>query len=164
MTFDPLLHRDVEEKLRRFKEIRLFRLKIRPSYIQVLKEASADLTASLEAAHTVGEGEDVELIMRAARSRKCFLSRTLLRVTRVLSQRDEIQSEALKFEVAGINEVTGRVEHLDILQDQLIVRKQIVRQTDRGRTLDAGAAYQAIEEAYAEVEAEVAEAAGVASG
>ena len=30
--------------------------------------------------------------------------------------------------------------------------------------MDAGAAYQAIEEAYAEVEAEVAEAAGVASG
>ena len=135
---NPLLHRDVEEKLRRFKEIRLFRLKIRPSYIQVLKEASADLTASLEAAHTVGEGEDVELILRAARSRKCFLSPTLLRVTRVLSQRDEIQSEALKFEVAGINEVTGRVEHLDILQDQLIVRKQIVRQTDRGRTLGRG--------------------------
>ena len=162
VTFERLLRRDAEEQLRRFGELRLFRLRIRPSFIRVMEEASEDLSAALRAAHGVGEAEEVELILRAGRSRKSVLSRNMLRIVRFLSRREETQSEASKFEVAGVNPVTGLVEHLDLLQEQLIVRKQIVRQTDRGRALDAQSAFQAIEEAYAEVEAEVAEAAGVA--
>ena len=161
VQFEQLLRRDAEEKLRQFEELRLFQLKIRPSYIRVLEEANADLAAAFTSALTAGQAEEMELILRPARSLRFRLARDLLDTARFLTRRRETQSDVSKFSVAGINQDTGRVEHLDIMHDQLVVRKRIVRQTTRGRALESMSAYRAIEEAYREVEPEVAAATGV---
>jgi uncharacterized membrane protein len=75
----------------------------------------------------MSEAQEVEVILAPrARSREPISDR-MLRVTRRLARRRDLRDEATRFHVKGFDPETESVEDIDILRDQLITRKQIVR-------------------------------------
>lgn len=60
-----------------------------------------------------------------------------------------------------MNDESGDIEEIDVLRDLFIVTKRIVLQGERTRALDPTSAFEAIEEAYGELAADLEAAAGV---
>jgi hypothetical protein len=85
----------------------------------------------------------------------------LLGLARSLVRRDDLDEGVIDFEVKGLNGETGRIDLVDILNDKLVGRKQILRQEGRGRALMDESAYAAVEEAYGELHDELIRAASV---
>jgi hypothetical protein len=162
VTFEPLLRRDVTQAIDRLEDIRLFHLKIRASYAQVVARANRSLGAAFEAAAEAGEAEELEIILRPRRYSGESLAGRLLGVARRLARRGDLRTEASKFEIRGLDEESARVETVDILRDQLIARRQIIQQSVRGRALDRNSAYAAITSAYEDMREELAAAAAIA--
>ena len=162
-SFDPLLRSDVAAQLERLNDIRLFTLKVHASYASVLKQADADLGAAFDAAAKLGSPEEVEVALRARKQGAPALLERLKGTARKLLDRTDLRTEASQFVVKGLMRDSGRVEPLDLLRDQLIAHKRIVRVNQRSRALDRDAAYSAIVEAFEELSGELAEAAFIAA-
>jgi hypothetical protein len=162
-TFDPLLRSDVAAQLERLSDLRLFDLKINASYASTLKQADADLGAAFDAAKKLGAPEEVEIVLRARKQRGGALLGRLRTATQNLLARGDLRTEASHFVVRGQMKDSGRVEPLDLLRDQLIAHKRIIRISERGRALESGAAYSAITEAHSELSDELNAAAALVS-
>ena len=163
VSFEPLLRRDVEAALQRLGSIRLFHLKIRSSYAPNMAKVNADLAAAFEAAARAGRAEEVDLTLTPSRhSRRGSLSDFLHRGIPRLAADPDLREAASIFKVRGPRTDTGETSEVDILRDQLVSEEQIMRQTERGRSLDERSAYEAIMKAHAGLERELSEAATVA--
>jgi hypothetical protein len=161
VAFEPLLRLDVRQQLGRLSDVRLLELKIHAPYSDTVKAANKDLGAAFDAAARAGNAEEVTIILSPkARSRRQLSSR-LLRTVRRLAVKRDLREEALRFRVRGLDELTERVETVDILRDELISTKRIVRADDKSRALDATSAYEAIQEAYDELRDQLRSAASV---
>ena len=159
-TFNALLRRDAIEQLDRLEEIRLLDISIRPAYASFVRDADESLADALEAnARLVGDPEKVQLVIRP---RKEFWRATLDRlrtpIHRLLNQSPST-AIADRLQLRGRCRDTGRVETLDLLKDQLISTKRIVRMSNRSRALDAESAFQAICAAHQELECSLEDAA-----
>jgi hypothetical protein len=162
-VFEPLLRSDVIGQLERLRDIRLFDLKVRASYASMVKKADTDLGAAFDAARQIGSPEEVEIVLRARKHEAgSWLGRLKSATTTLLGQPD-LRTEASHFVVKGEMRDSGRVEPLDLLRDQLISHKRIVRVNERSRALDSTAAYEAISEAHDELRSELVEAAALVS-
>jgi hypothetical protein len=95
------------------------------------------------------------------RSRKKLLDFGLVRTAKALLTKRGFHEETKKFELKGLDSETGRVEVVDVLADQLIATKTMLRESDRGRAVDAKSAYAAIEAAFDEHRKDLLLAAGV---
>lgn len=162
-SFDPLLRSDVAAQLERLNDLRLFDLKVNASYTSTLKQADADLGAAFDAAKKLGAPEEVEIVLRARKQRGGALLSRLRTATKNLLARGDLRTEASHFIVKGQMKDSGRVEPLDLLRDQLISHKRIIRMSERGRALNSEAAYSAIVEAHSELSDELTAAAALVS-
>lgn len=164
-TLDPLLRQDVLEQLNRLERLRVLTLAIRPSYATVVEEADQNLAGAFRAAERAGQSQLVKLTLSPEPYQKGWLANGLLTTIRRLAIRSDLRENARKFEVRGLNGQTSSMEEVDVLRDQLIVRKRIVKLDSHSRAVNDEAAYRAIEEAYAElrVDLEAAAAAAVAA-
>jgi len=151
VAFEPLLRQDVAEQLERLADIRLFQLRIHVSYIDTVTQANRDLGSAFEAAKNAGLAQEVEIILSPRAYSRRSLSQKLFSTARRLLAHRNLLTEASRFRVKGMHKSTGRVELLDLLSDQLIVKKRIFRENPRTRALDRGSAYAAIQEAYDEL-------------
>jgi hypothetical protein len=148
LTIEPLLRPDVEAELARVNEVKLLRLKIKPSFIDVVCQADRDLGAAFEAARSVAEQESIEISLRfSAQSTHSVLSK-VQSIGRFLLGRPNIQTEAESFELRGRTRDNDKLHTVDLLKDQLIVTKRIIKHSARSRALSSEHAYEAIEEAY----------------
>lgn len=161
VTFEPLLRRDVTAALAKLEDIRMFNLKIRASYAARVTEADADLGSAFEAAQRAGQAEELEIVLRPSRHARKPLSDRLLGIAKKLVGLPDLQTEALKFQIKGTASDSNKVELVDLLADQLIVRAQVMRQSKRGRTLDTRSAYKAIQQAHEDLKDELYLAAGL---
>lgn len=155
----PLLRQNVMEQLGRMRELKVVSLKILASYSAQVAEADTDLGAAFEAARRVGESEVVQLVLQPAPYHRRTMSQRALGAVRRLAERLDLRDNALAFTVTGLDEASGHLEEIDILSDELVATKKIIRMDPRTRALDDGAAYAAIEEAFQEMEAELRAAA-----
>jgi hypothetical protein len=153
LHFEPLLRHDAVERLARVGNIRLFKLKIRPSMLSVVRQANESLGKAFEAALRAGQAEEVEIILRPAPTSRNGLSKGLAPVISRLLGSPMLEDGATKFCIEGYNEAEERVK-LDLLSDQLIVQRSILRQDSRTRALNQEAAYTAIEDAHEELKGE----------
>ena len=62
-----------------------------------------------------------------------------------------------RFKIRGYCEDSSRVETLDLLKDNIIATRQVVRSGGRGRAIDSESAFQAISESYGQFSDEIAE-------
>jgi len=160
-TLDPLLRQDVLAQLNRLEDLRVLDLAIRPSYATAVRQANRDLGAAFEAAARVGQSQLVRLVLSPEPHGRGFLRRTVRTAARRLAGRSDIRENAETFKVKGLDEETRTIEAVDVLRDQLVVSRSIVRLDVRSRAVNDAAAYAAINDAYMSLEHELQEAAAV---
>jgi hypothetical protein len=163
-SLDSLLRQDVLIQLNRLEEVRLLDLAIRPSYASIVRQTNRDLGAAFEAAARVANPELVRLILSPAAHGRGFLSRAVRTAARTLAARNDIRENAQTFSVKGLDVETHTIEVVDVLRDQLVASKSIVRLDRRSRAINDDAAYAAIQEAYTSLESELQEAVAVQVG
>ena len=164
VSFEPLVRPDVVAALRRLGAIRLFRLKIRSSFVPNIAEASEDLASAFEAARRVGGAEEVDLVLAPKKhSRGGRLRDGLSHIAQRLAGDPDLQEAASIFKVGGLRADTGEPSEVDILRDHLVAEERIMRQTERGRSLHERSAYDAIIRAYTGLESELVRATSVGS-
>ena len=161
VTFEPLLRQDVAAELDRLREIRLFHLKIRASYAATVAQADQNLGEAFSAAQRAGDADELEIVLRPRKYSRNPLSDRILQAARALVRREDLRLEASKFTVKGVRDDTGALELVDVLRDQLVAREVVMRQSERGRALESGSAFDAIERAHGELEDELMLAAAV---
>lgn len=145
---EPLLRRDVSEKLQRMQDLVVFDLTVREPWIDTVEQLDATLGRAMRAAQQAGGARVVRLQLRPEPyKRNQRLSRGLLRSARRLAGRNDLREQSPHFEVKGVNEA-GSTEWLNVLNDELVETAKIER-IGRSRTPQKNAAYAAIERAYA---------------
>jgi hypothetical protein len=161
LAFEILLRQDIRDRLRRLQDIRLLNLRIKPSFAEIVAQADKDLGSCFKAAARAANADEVELILRPAPRSGRALNHSLLVAVRRLSTKQELHQEATRFLVKGLDSETGHVEELDLLSDDLVVKKPVTLQNDRFRSVDSASAYQAIEQAYTELSDDLSQAMGM---
>jgi len=159
INFETLLRHDVTSQIKRIGDIRLFDLRIRPSYISVIKEADQDLGSAFEANRKVFQNEDdgneIQIVLHSGKSSRKLITEKIINVVRSIVGREDLITEASRFKLKGMNNETGRVEHIDLLHEQLISQKQILKLNEKSRALDTSDAYNAIHSAYDELREQI---------
>ncbi len=161
INFLPLLEQDAARKLDKLEPIRLLQLKIRPSFAEIIAQADEDLGSAFTAARRATEAEEIEIVLKPRAYSRRWLANRLIPIVRTLARREEIHDDVLRFDVKGLNIETGRVELVDVLSDQLITKKKIALQNEDSEALESASAYEAIEEAYTELQEKLIIATGV---
>jgi hypothetical protein len=154
-TLDPLLRQDVMTQLNRLGEVRVLELAIRPAYASAVAEADQDLGAAFRAASRVGTPQLVTLRLAPEPYGRGWLGGRILPFARALARRDDMRENTKTFTLHGLDIQTGALELVDVLRDNLVSTKRIVRLDSRSRAIDDNAAYAAISEAYAELKGEL---------
>jgi hypothetical protein len=148
ITFRPLLRNDISEALDHLQDIRLFSLRVSPSYFTAAADVSSTLGETFAAARAVGEADEYEIVARPKRRSRRTISERFLALAKDLTGRGDLRTGSTHFQVSGRSSITQRVEHLDLLSDKLIAKRDIVRVGENSRALDSPAAYEAIGQAY----------------
>ena len=164
-TFEPLLRQDVAEQLNHLTEIRLVDLKIRAAYVDTIRRRDDSLADAFAANARVlnGDVDEIEVILRPAQGRRKKALQRLIEPLKALARGEGLQDNAARFQVKGRHDETGRVETIDLLRDQLIVRKQILRLGERSRAVEADSAFAAIRAAHTELGPDLRRAASLFS-
>ena len=162
-AFHPILRRNATEQLERLSEIRLLSMSIRPAYAAVMRQANQSLgDAFVAAGRVLDNPETIELVIKSQReTRQAGLIR-LRNPLRNLLRRNDFSENTERLQIRGKCQDTDRVETIDLLKDQLISIKRIIRLNERGKALNAESAFRAIHEAYGDLEGDLQMAAGVA--
>ena len=161
-TFRPILRGDAARQLDRLSDLRVLDISIHPAFANVVRQADQSLGDAIEAnARVVDEPESVQVVVKPQRqARRSTLGRLLGPLRYFLNQNDAPPAFD-KLQVRGRCDDTDRVETIDLLKDQLISTKAIVRMNPRSRALDPESAFQAIREAYRDLHDELTVAASV---
>lgn len=158
---EALLKQDVLNNLNKQGQIRLLDLQIRSSYAAQLSEAAhGKLGAVLKQSSQLPGVPVVGVVLRPEPHKRDFLGKSVLESVKSIAGMPGIQTNAAKFLVKGENEETGDIDTLDLLQDKLVSRRSIVSIGRNSRAIDPHSAYEAIGDAYAELEEQLLTAAG----
>jgi len=150
IRFDSLVRRDVAEQLNRLEDVRLFDLRILPAYIDVVRQADSSLAAAFDAARQLGNPKSLEIVIRLPNSGQGAFGRRLLDAARQIIGSTDSASAMERFQITGRREDTRRSETIDLLQNQIVAHKRVIRATPRGRALQSESVYEAIVSAYTE--------------
>ncbi len=162
VDFEQLLRQDVAEKMLRMRGMKLFQFGIRRSYLDVLRDADSDLASAFDAQFGASEADQAEVILRVRPydRRGALADRMFQKAQRILRM-EGLREHATKFVIKATNEETGRVEPLDLLNDQLIASRTVIKDGARSRAVDSESAFTAVESAYNELREDIAAAASV---
>lgn len=160
MQVEQLLRQDVYLQLQQFGSIRFLQLRMRPTHAAEVTAINRDLGSTFAAAARIAHDLELEIILRPAK-RQQSLPQSILAAVSSLAHRRTIHEEASKFFIKGQLQESGEVVQLDILDDQLIAKRDISLADGRSRALDATAAYRAIQSAYDELRTQLERALGV---
>lgn len=163
LQFMPLLNRDIADQLNRLNDIALFDLRIKAAYVETVRQADESLGEAFAANARIldGDAEDIQLVLRPERGQRQGAFRRLLQPIRSLVGVRDFRENTERFQVRGRMNDTGKIDTIDLLRDQLIATKQILRVGERSRAVQAESAYQAIEMAYNELRESLRVAAGL---
>lgn len=163
VTFCHLLRNDVAAQLDHLTDIRLFDLKIHPSYANTIYQADQDLGAAFDAARRLGDTKQIEVVIQPSNTARTSILERIINTAKFLAKNSDLRTESSRFILKGKRDDTGKVEEIDLLRDHLIANKQIVRLNERSRALDMASAYDAICAAYEELGEELTASPGVSS-
>ncbi len=161
-TFRPILRGDAAKQLDRLSDLRVLELSVLPSYVDVVRQSHVSLADALAANGRVLENPKVlQVILTPQREASTGFLGNMIGGLRELVSNGNVREGADRLQVHGKCQDTDRVETIDLLKDQLISTKAIVRMNQRSRALDPGAAFQAIRDAYRDLHDELTVAASV---
>jgi hypothetical protein len=149
-SLEALLRQDVAAVLLRKKAVRKLTLSVRRPYIDVIEEANASLGSALRAAETASEADCVGVFLEPEPYQQRNLDSGMLRMLRLLAPRSDLRENARILKATVIDQQTNKAEEIDLLRDELISQKKILREHRRTRVLLSDDAYAKIVEAYTE--------------
>jgi hypothetical protein len=159
LSFDPLVLQDIGPLIARINEVTMFRLRIRPSFMDELKKADETLHAAFEAAEKVSDAGEIELVVRIKpHARDGMLSKGLKAIVNKLRRSSEIGDQVSKFVIGGRDETGAKVEDVDILKNLITASKKVLKSGERTRAVQAESAFEAIEQARDELREQIAAA------
>lgn len=162
VKIQPLVHRDIRQRLERMTELKLLQFTIRASYIETVESAGASLGRAFRSIRDVWEEQELlELTIRPVGRSAIRARQAIIPPIQELLTRNDFRSNSTKCKVKGTPTGSVRQLTLDVLSDKLIVKKEIPKAGNRSAALDEAAAYQAIREAYNDLAPDIAQAAGV---
>lgn len=164
-SFHPLLRQDVAEQLDHLTELRLINLRVKKSYISTIRNADNSLGDAFAATAKVldGAAEDLEVVLRPSRAGRQGVLQRLVGPLKTLARGQQLRENAERFQIKGKLDITGRVELIDLLYDQWIVRKPVLRIGERSRAVSEASAIEAIRAAYNELGDDLRRAASLVS-
>jgi hypothetical protein len=159
-TLEALLRQDVAAVLLRKKAVRKLDLNVRRPYIAIVEEANASLGAALRAAETASQADCVGLYLEPEPYQRRNLDGGILDMLRLLVGRSDLRENARTLKATVVDQ-ENRTEEIDLLRDELISQKKVLRQQGRTRVLLSDDAYAKIIEAYNEGRDDLTAAASV---
>jgi hypothetical protein len=135
--------------LSRKKAIRKLDLSVRRPYIAVIEEANANLGSALRAAETASQADCVGVYLEPEPYQRRNLDGGIMDMLRQLVRRADLRENARKIRATVVDD-EGRTEEIDLLKDELISEKKILRQHGRTRVLLQDDAYAQITNAHTE--------------
>ena len=161
LAIEPLVHRDVVARLMRLKEISLFKFSIKPSFLETVRSVDRSLAAGMASLAEIWNDQTAfEVIIRPTKSsRQSVIQRLLPSLTRIATL-SNLANNSVTCQVNGVTEGSARTQVIDLLTDKLTAKKDILLKDSRYSALDEGSAYQAIDEAYDDLQMDIAEALG----
>jgi hypothetical protein len=148
-TLEALLRQDVAAVLSRQKAVRKLDLNIRQPYITVITQANASLGSALRAAETASRADCVGVYLEPEPYQRRNLDGGILDMLRQLVRRSDLRENARTLRVTVVDQ-EDRTEEIDLLRDELISVKKILRQHGRTRVLLGDDAYAKIMDAHTE--------------
>lgn len=145
-----LLRQDVAAVLQRKKAVRKLTLNVRRSYIETVENADRSLGSALRAAETASNADYVGIYLEPEPYQRRNLSDGVLGFLRSMASRSDLHENVRTFRATVIDQETDRADEIDLLRDELISQKKILRQHERTRVLLSDDAHQKIAEALAE--------------
>jgi hypothetical protein len=159
-TLEALLRQDVAAVLLRKKAVRKLDLNVRRPYIAIVEEANASLGAALRAAETASQADCVGLYLEPEPYQRRNLDGGILDMLRLLVGRSDLRENARTLKATVVDQ-ENRTEEIDLLRDELISQKKVLRQQGRTRVLLSDDAYAKIIEACNEGRDDLTAAASV---
>ena len=161
-AFRPILRGDAAKQLDRLSDLRVLELSVLPSYVDIVRQSHVSLADALAANGRVLENPKVlQVILKPQREASTGFLANMVGGLKELVSNGNVQEGADRLQVHGRCQDSNRVDTIDLLKDQLISTKAIVRMNPRSRALDPGATFQAIREAYLDLHDELESAASV---
>lgn len=162
--FEALLRQDVAAVLQRKKAVRKLTLNVRHPYIEVVANANARLGSALRAAETASNADCVGIYLEPEPYQRRNLADGMLSFLRSMAPRVDLRENVRTFRATVIDRKTDRADEIDLLRDELISQKKILRQHRRTRVLLSEDAYDKIAGAFAERYDDLLAAASVSVG
>jgi hypothetical protein len=150
-VISPLIRKDVHDEIMALSDVTLVRLKLRASHIGILAQADESLADSFKAAQRAVGGTtdaDIELILRGKKKGRGLDFSVFKKLVGIPSIREELET----FKVKGYTD--GATRFLDVLSEQYAVDRLILRDVS-SKAVNSESAYQAIRDAYSELENEL---------
>ncbi|MEU8232838.1 hypothetical protein AB0C12_24930 [Actinoplanes sp. NPDC048967] len=150
-TLESILRHDMLEKLRSKTGVRAMELKVRRSYIETVKELDQRTGNALEALAEGNDAETIGVMLGPEPYQRVNLADRTLQFIRDMVRRDDLRDNVSQFKASVVEEGSTKVDEINLLQDQLISSRKILRLGERTRVLDSEDAFRNIEDAYVEL-------------
>jgi hypothetical protein len=160
IQFAILLRQDVQEQLARLQTIRVAQIRIHRSHFDLVRQADENLFQVFRACEAAAEAENVEIIFRPESYSRENLGGRLLNSVRRLIGIPGIREGAETFRIESFNNQSKKIESIDLLGDQFVTSRRVLKLPGRQRGVDPAAMFQFIEEAYGELRDQLEGAAG----
>jgi hypothetical protein len=154
----PLFRDDAVRQLDEMGELRMARLKLRRGAGPLLNRIDQSLAEAFERTAEFSADADVDLVFRRPpRSRESLPDR-VRNAFRAMANSEDLRHGARAIQLEGRNLQSGEFEVVDLLEQDLVTTRRILRSDPRSRVLDTASAYEAIASAYDELLPEITRA------
>ena len=161
-VFRALLRNDASAQIDRLGDLRVMEFTVAPSYAGAVRQIDQSLGDAFAANAQVLQNPAVlQLLLKPeSQGRSGFLNRMIGALKDFIGD-DQVREGTHRLQVRGLCLDSGKVETLDLLRDEFITSRNIVRVNPRSRALEPSSAIQAIREAYTELRPQLEVAAGI---
>jgi hypothetical protein len=149
-----LIRGEAVEDLRKLDGITLARFKFHASAMRIVEKADASLAAAFRATIEATGADELELILRKKRGKggmTRYLADGVLKGIRHLAKYPETYQEFERLVATGVSRETMQLAEVDVLDDQLILKRKMIKLHRRSRAIQSDSAFLEIENAFAEV-------------
>ncbi len=160
LRFEVLLDPDAAERLENLQELMVLDMKVRPSDSEVRAQLEEGLGGGFDANDVMGSVGELGLLLKSEPYSRKSIPRRILDFARRVGRDENFLRSATRFKAKGIDQF-GNLEEIDVLNEQLVAKKKMIKEDPLSRALVKESAYEAIEEAYEELEEKIARAASI---
>jgi hypothetical protein len=149
-----LVRGEAVEDLRKLDGLTVAQFKFRESAMRLVERADASLAEAFRATLAVTGADELELILRMKRGKSGitrYLSGDVFKGIRNLAKYSETYDEFDRLIATGVSKETAQRAEVDVLDDQLIVKRKMIKIHKRGRAVQSESAFEEIETAFQEV-------------